>query len=77
MARRDRVPDIRTLTDEERRDADIDRRRKRYLTIMLPYLVLVILGFFVLPSTTARIVVLLIALVLPPVAAIIANAGRR
>ncbi len=77
MARRDRVPDIRSLTDRERRDADIDRRKRRYLWVMGPYLVLVVLGFFVLPSRTARIVVLLVAIAVPPVAAILANAGRR
>lgn len=71
------VPDVRTLTDRERRDADVERRRRRYLWIMIPYLALVVLGFFVLPWRGARIAVLLVALALPPVAAIIANAGRR
>jgi hypothetical protein len=68
---------VRQLTDRERRDEDIDRRRRRYLRVMLPYLVLVLLGFFLLPWETARIVVLVIALVMPPVAAILANAGRH
>lgn len=75
--RRPPVPDVRTLTERERRDADIERRRRRYLWIMIPYLVLVVLGFFVLPWRGARIAVLLAALLLPPVAAIIANTGRR
>lgn len=76
MARGEHVPDVRTLTDRERRDEDIARRRKRYLMVMLPYLGLVALGFFLLPNRTARIVVLLVALAMPPVAAILANAGR-
>jgi len=75
--RRAHVPDVRTLTDRERRDEAIDRRRRRYLMIMVPYLVLVVLGFFVLPWTAARVAVLLVALVMPPIAAVLANAGRR
>jgi hypothetical protein len=71
------VPDVRTLTERERRDEAIDRRRRIYLMIMLPWAVLVILGFFVLPWTGARIAVLLVALVIPPIAAMIANTGRR
>lgn len=77
MRRGHRVQDVRTLTDRERRDEDIDRRRRLYLRVMIPYLVLVVLGFFVLPGRTAKIVVLLVAIVMPPVAAILANAGRR
>lgn len=75
--RGDPVPDVRTLTERERRDADIARRRRRYLTIMIPYLALVVLGFFVLPWHTAKIVVLLVALGLPPLGAIVGNAGRH
>lgn len=71
------VPDVRTLTEHERRDANIERRRRRYLMIMIPYLTLVVLGFFVLPWHTAKIVVLLLALALPPLGAIVGNAGRR
>lgn len=71
------VPDVRTLTDRERREASIARRRRRYLMIMIPYLTLVVLGFFVLPWHTAKIVVLLVALGLPPLGAIVANAGRH
>lgn len=71
------VPDVRTLTDRERRDANIERRRRRYLMIMIPYLALVVLGFFVLPWHTAKIVVLLLALALPPLGAIVGNTGRR
>lgn len=75
--RHERVPDVRRLTERERRDEAIDRRRRRYLAIMVPYLGLVLLGFFVLPWTAARIVVLAVAVLLPPVAAVVANAGRR
>ncbi|HEX7355128.1 MAG TPA: DUF3099 domain-containing protein [Mycobacteriales bacterium] len=75
--RRPPVPDVRTLTERERREADIERRRRRYLMIMIPYLTLVVLGFFVLPWHAAKIAVLLVALVLPPLGAIVANAGRR
>ncbi|HEY5335417.1 MAG TPA: DUF3099 domain-containing protein [Mycobacteriales bacterium] len=71
------VPDVRTLTERERREANIDRRRRRYLMIMIPYLTLVVLGFFVLPWHTAKIVVLLVALGLPPLGAIVGNVGRR
>lgn len=71
------VPDVRTLTERERRDANIERRRRRYLMVMIPYLTLVVFGFFVLPWHTAKIVVLLIALGLPPLGAIVGNAGRH
>lgn len=77
MRKRPRVQDVRTLTDQERRNEDIDRRRRLYLRVMVPYLVFVVLGFFVLPGRTAKIVVLLVAIAMPPVAAILANAGRR
>jgi hypothetical protein len=70
--RRD-VYDIVTPTERERRDAEIDKRRRRYFAIMLPCLALVSFGFFVPAPTPVRVVALLVAAVLPPIAAIAAN----
>jgi hypothetical protein len=65
--------DIVTPTERERRNADIDRRRRRYFAIMLPCLALVSFGFFVPAPTPVRVVALVVAAVLPPIAAIAAN----
>ncbi|HEV7825227.1 MAG TPA: DUF3099 domain-containing protein [Mycobacteriales bacterium] len=65
--------DIVTPTERERRNAEIDKRRRRYFAIMLPCLALVSFGFFVPAPTPVRVVALAIAAVLPPIAAIVAN----
>jgi hypothetical protein len=71
------VPDIVTPTETERRAADLHERERRYFTVMIPCIVLTVLGFFVLPWTPARLGVLAVAAVLPPIAAIVANPVRR
>lgn len=56
-----------------------DRHRRRlYLSIMLPCLALIVLAWTVVAifSTTAAVVMSVVALFLPPAAAIAANAGR-
>jgi Protein of unknown function (DUF3099) len=79
MARRRRHDafDIVTPTQREARADDIGRRRRRYFRIMVPCLVLVVFGFFVPAPVPVRIGALVVAAVLPPVAAIVANAGGR
>jgi hypothetical protein len=69
--------DIVTPTERERRDDEVETRRKRYFAIMIPCLLLVAFGFFVPAPTPARVVALAFAAVLPPVAAIIGNARPR
>ena len=66
--------DIVTPTERERRDDEVETRRKRYFAIMIPCLSLVAFGFFVPAPTPARVVALAVAAVLPPVAAIVGNA---
>jgi hypothetical protein len=66
--------DIVTPTDRERRNDEIETRRKRYFAIMIPCLLLVAFGFFVPAPTPARVVALALAAVLPPLAAIVGNA---
>jgi hypothetical protein len=69
--------DIVTPTERERRDDEVETRRKRYFTIMIPCLFLVAFGFFVPAPTPARVVALAFAAVLPPLAAIVGNARPR
>ena len=54
------------------------RRRRLYFSIMIPCLTLIILAWGVVQffSTTAAIIMSVIAMVMPPIAAIMANAGR-
>jgi hypothetical protein len=66
--------DIVTPTERERLDDEVNTRRKRYFTIMIPCLSLVAFGFFVPAPTPARVAALAFAAVLPPVAAIVGNA---
>jgi hypothetical protein len=65
--------DIVTPTERERRDDEVEARRRRYFAIMIPCLLLVAFGFFVPAPTPARVAALAIAAVLPPVAAIVGN----
>jgi Na+/H+ antiporter NhaD/arsenite permease-like protein len=69
--------DIVTRTERERRDDEIETRRKRYFAIMIPCLTLVAFGFFVPAPTPVRVVALAFAAVLPPIAAIVGNARPR
>jgi len=66
--------DIVTRTEGEQRDDDIARRRRRYLSIMVPCLLLVVFGFYAPAPTPLRVAALLVAAVLPPIAAIVGNA---
>lgn len=66
--------DIVTRTESERRDDDIARRRRSYLSIMVPCLVLVVFGFYAPAPTPLRVAALVVAAVLPPIAAIVGNA---
>ncbi len=54
------------------------RRRRLYFSIMIPCLTLIIVAWSIVQffSTTAAIIMSVIAMVLPPFAAIMANAGR-
>ncbi len=56
-----------------------DRRRRRlYLGIMLPCLTLIIVAWTIVQwfSVTAAVIMSIVAMVMPPIAAIAANAGR-
>jgi hypothetical protein len=66
--------DIVTPTDRERLERRLARRRRRYLAVMVPCLVLVAFGFFVPAPTPLRLVALAFAAWMPPVAAIVGNA---
>ncbi|HVV30058.1 MAG TPA: DUF3099 domain-containing protein [Mycobacteriales bacterium] len=74
-SRRKAVVDVVTPTPREARLADLARRRRRYLLVIVPCLALVAFGFFVPAPVPVRVVVLVVAAVLAPVAAIVANAG--
>jgi hypothetical protein len=69
--------DIVTRTEVEQRDDDIMRRRRRYLSLMVPCLLLVVFGFYAPAPTPLRVGALLVAAVLPPIAAIVGNARPR
>lgn len=69
--------DVVTPTERDRMLADIAGRRRRYLWTIVPCLALVAFGFFVPAPLVVRLVALLIAAVLAPVAGIIANARGR
>ena len=76
-SRRRGVHDIVTPTPHEEKIDAIARRRRRYLAIMLPCLALVIFGFWVPAPVPLRVGALLVASVLPPIAAIVGNARLR
>ena len=54
------------------------RRRWLYFAIMIPCLTLIVVAWSIVQffSTTAAVIMSVVAMVLPPVAAIMANAGR-
>jgi hypothetical protein len=69
--------DIASRDVPRRLDDSIRARRRRYFWLMGPCLVLTAFGFFVPAPTPWRIAALAVAAVIPPVAAVVANAGRR
>ena len=69
--------DIVTRTEGEQQADDLARRRRRYLSIMVPCLLLVVFGFYAPAPTPLRVAALLVAAVLPPIAAIVGNARTR
>jgi hypothetical protein len=69
--------DIASRDVPRRLDDSIRARRRRYFWLMGPCLVLTVFGFFVPAPTPWRIAALAVAAVIPPVAAVVANAGRR
>jgi hypothetical protein len=76
--RSERAYDVVTPTEREALLAEIARRRRRYLRVIGPVLVLALFGFFVPAPTALRVVALIIAAVLAPVAGIVGNTrGRR
>ncbi len=74
--RRERF-DVVTPTPREAREAEIGRRRRGYFLVMVPCLLLVLFGFFVPAPVPLRVGALAVAAVLPPLAAIVGNAGPR
>jgi hypothetical protein len=72
-----RSPDIASHDVPRRLDDSIRSRRRRYFWLMGPCLVLTVFGFFVPAPTPWRIAALAVAAVFPPIAAVVANAGRR
>jgi hypothetical protein len=75
--RHDPSDDISSPDVPRRLDDSIRARRRRYFWLMGPCLVLTVFGFFVPAPTPWRIAALAVAAVIPPVAAVVANAGRR
>lgn len=77
--RRTAVPDVVTPTPQQELEAAVDRRRRRYVLIIGPCLALVVFGFFVPAPLAVRVVALVIAAPLPPIAVILASppTGRR
>jgi hypothetical protein len=75
--RGERLRDISSPDVPRRLDDSIRTRRHRYFWLMGPCLVLVVFGFFVPAPTPWRIAALAVAAVIPPIAAVVANVGRR
>lgn len=73
MRHRPRVHDIVTRTPDEARRAELAGRRRRYFSLMVPCVLLVLFGFFVPAPVPVRVTALAIAAVLPPIAAIRGN----
>ena len=70
------VFDVVTPTDAERRRADQHEREVRYRWLMGICLTCVLIGFFLPLPVPIRGAFLVVAAVLPPVAAIVANGTR-
>jgi hypothetical protein len=67
------VYDIVTPTEHEALEADIRARRRRYFRVMGPCLALVVFGFLVPAPQPVRVAALVVAAVLPPIAAMVGN----
>ena len=59
--------------------ASVRHRRRLYFAVMVPCLTLIIVAWAIVAffSTTAAIIMSVIAMVLPPAASIMANAGHE
>lgn len=69
-----KVPDVRTLTEGERRREQFARRRHRYYVVIGACLALIVFAFFCTPAPVAvRLVAAGVAAVLAPVAALVGN----
>lgn len=55
----------------------IERRERRYLWVMIPCIVLLLVGFFVPMPTPMRVLVLAVAAGLPLVGVFVGNVGRN
>lgn len=73
---RGEVFDIVTPTEWEKRERLVAWQKRRYLALIVPCLLLVLFGFFVPAPTPARVVALVVASLLLPLAVIVGNAGR-
>lgn len=71
------VHDIVTPTDRERAAADVARRQRRYLTVMLPCVALVVLALLAPLPAGLRLALLVGAALLGPMAVLAANDRRR
>lgn len=67
------VPSEVTAAEEQ----EIERRERRYLWVMIPCIVLLLVGFFVPMPTPLRVLVLAIAAGLPLVGVFVGNVGRN
>ncbi|GAB2690173.1 DUF3099 domain-containing protein [Thalassiella azotivora] len=75
--RRVTVYDVVSPTEAEARDADIARRRRRYLLVMGAVVLLFVSFGYLLPVPTwVRVAVLVPVALVPPVAAFLANRHR-
>ncbi len=72
-----RAFDVVTPTPREALEADVARRKRRYLSVILPCLGLVLFGFFVPAPTPIRVAALILAAPLAPIAVIAAGSGSR
>lgn len=77
LQRKEHRYDVVTPTEREARLAELARRRRRYFWVIGTALVLAAIGFFVPVPTGVRIVALLCAAVLAPIAGIVGNARGR
>jgi 4-amino-4-deoxy-L-arabinose transferase-like glycosyltransferase len=75
--RRVQAFDVVTPTPREALEADVARRKRRYLSFILPCLALVLFGFFVPAPTPIRVAALVLAAPLAPIAVIAAGSGSR
>ncbi len=75
--REEDVPDIVTPTERERRERLVAWQRRRYFIVIVPCLLLVLFGFFVPAPTSLRILALVVAGFLLPVAVIVGNSRWR